>query len=79
MAISEETSEDNVDVIPQEPQPLPVDDLIPGDQQDVEPQISLHALTGICAPQTLKLIGYIKHCKAIILIDNGGTHNFIHC
>jgi hypothetical protein len=44
----------------------------------VEPQISLHALTGISSPQTLKLIGYIKHHKVIILIDNNNTHNFIH-
>jgi hypothetical protein len=29
-------------------------------------------------PQTLKLIGYIKHHKVIVLIDSGSTHNFIH-
>jgi hypothetical protein len=29
-------------------------------------------------PQTLKLIGYIKHRKVIIMIDSGSTHNFIH-
>jgi hypothetical protein len=34
-----------------------------------EPQISLHALSGFLAPQTLKLIGYIKHHKVIVLID----------
>jgi hypothetical protein len=44
----------------------------------VEPLISLHALTGLSSPQTLKLIGYIKHQKVIILIDSGNTHNFIH-
>jgi hypothetical protein len=38
----------------------------------------LNALTGFSAPQTLKLIGYIKHQKVIILIDSGSTHNFIH-
>jgi hypothetical protein len=43
-----------------------------------EPQISLHALSGFLAPQTLKLIGYIKHHKVIVLIDSGNTHNFIH-
>jgi hypothetical protein len=26
----------------------------------------------------LKLIGYIKHRKVIILVDSGSTHNFIH-
>jgi hypothetical protein len=40
--------------------------------------ISLNALTGFSAPQTLKLIGYIKNWKVIILIDSGNTHNFIH-
>jgi hypothetical protein len=38
----------------------------------------LHALTVFFAPQTLKLIGYIKHKKVIILVDSGNTHNFIH-
>jgi hypothetical protein len=31
------------------------------------------------APQTLELIGYIKHMKFIILVDSGSTLNFIHC
>jgi hypothetical protein len=44
----------------------------------VEPIISLNALTGFSTPQTLKLIGYIKHRKVIILVDSGSTHNFIH-
>jgi hypothetical protein len=43
-----------------------------------EPQISLHALSSFLTPQTLKLIGYIKHHKVIVLIDSGSTHNFIH-
>jgi len=53
--------------------------LLPFNQPNVEPQISLHALIGISAPHTFKLIGYIKHHKFIILIENGSTHNFIHC
>jgi hypothetical protein len=43
-----------------------------------EPLISLHALSGISTPQTLKLMGYIKHWKFIVLVDSGSTHNFIH-
>ena len=43
-----------------------------------EPIISLHSLSGISSPQTLKLQGYIKHRKVIILVDSGSTHNFIH-
>jgi len=45
----------------------------------MEPQISLHFLTSIYTPQTLKLIFYIKHYKVIVLIDNGiSTHKLIH-
>jgi hypothetical protein len=43
-----------------------------------EPVISLHALVGISAPQTLKIKGYIKHRSVVVLIDSGSTHNFIH-
>ena len=50
----------------------------PLDPPKVEPVIFLNALTGFSAPQTLKLIGYIKHYKVIILVDSGSTHNFIH-
>jgi hypothetical protein len=41
--------------------------------------ISCHALDGIITPQTLKIEGYIKKEKVIVLIDYGSTHNFIHC
>jgi hypothetical protein len=50
----------------------------PSDPPEVEPTISLNSLIGFSAPQTLKLIGYIKHRKVIILVDGGSTHNFIH-
>jgi hypothetical protein len=43
------------------------------------PTISCHALAGINTPQTLKIKGYIKKKKVIVLIDFGSTHNFIHC
>jgi hypothetical protein len=36
-------------------------------------------LAGISTPQTLKIEGYIKKKKVIVLIDSGSTHNFIHC
>jgi hypothetical protein len=48
------------------------------DPPEVELVISLNSLTGFSAPQTLKLIGYIKHRKVIILVDSGSTRNFIH-
>ena len=41
--------------------------------------ISCNALAGIATPQTLKIEGHIKKKKAILLIDSGSTHNFIHC
>jgi hypothetical protein len=56
--------------------PLLVEDIRPSDQPDVEPQIALHALIFILAPQTLKLIGYVKHHKFIILIDSSIPANF---
>jgi hypothetical protein len=40
--------------------------------------ISCHALVGINTLQTLKIEGYIKKKKVIVLIDYGSTHNFIH-
>jgi hypothetical protein len=49
----------------------------PSNPPEVEPIISLNALTSFSIPQTLKLIGYIKHRKVIILVDSGSTHNFI--
>ena len=35
-------------------------------------------MAGISTPQTLKIEGYIKKKKVIVLIDSGSTHNFIH-
>ena len=32
----------------------------------------------LALPQTLKIEGYIKKKKVIVLIDSGSTHNFIH-
>jgi hypothetical protein len=40
--------------------------------------ISCNALVRISTPQTLKIEGYIKNKKVIVLIYSGSTHNFIH-
>jgi hypothetical protein len=40
--------------------------------------ISCNALAGISTPQTLKIEGYVKTKKVIVLIDSGSNHNFIH-
>jgi hypothetical protein len=58
--------------------PETIDITPPSDPPEVEPVISLNALIGFSTSQTLKLIGYIKHRKVIILVDSGSTHNFIH-
>jgi hypothetical protein len=78
MAISEDIQEEDVDTPPMPESPEISDINPPSDPPEVELIISLNALTGFSAPQTLKLIGYIKHRKVIILVDSGSTHNFIH-
>jgi hypothetical protein len=78
MAISEDISEEDVETPFVFESPETTDITSPSDPPKVEPVISLNALTGFSSPQTLKLIGYIKHRKVIILIDSVSTHNFIH-
>jgi hypothetical protein len=78
MAISEDISEEDVETPFVSESPESTDITPPSDPPEVEPVISLNDLTGFSAPQTLKLISYIKHRKVIILVDSGSTHNFIH-
>ena len=78
MAISEEISEEYEETPSMYESPESTNITPPSDPPEVEPVISLNALTSFFAPQTLKLIGYIKHRKVIILVDSGSTHNFIH-
>jgi hypothetical protein len=42
-----------------------------------EPEISLNAITGTPSPKTMRLIGFLKHHKVVILIDLRSTHNFV--
>jgi hypothetical protein len=46
--------------------------------EELTPTISCNALARIITPQTLKIKGYMKNKKVIVLIDSGSTHNFIH-
>jgi hypothetical protein len=78
MAISEDISEEDVETSLMSESPETLDITPPSDPPKVEPIISLNALTIFSAPQTCKLISYIKHLKVIILVDSGSTHNFIH-
>lgn len=47
--------------------------------EDEEPQleISLHALTGLAAYQTMRVHAKIRHGEMVALIDSGSAHNFI--
>ena len=47
--------------------------------EEINPTIYCDELDGISTPQTLKIKGYIKKKKVIVLIDCGSTHNFINC
>jgi len=78
MDIFEDISEEDVETPFVSKSPKSTDITPPSDPPKVEPVISLNALTSFSTPQTLKLIGYIKHWKVIILVDCGSTHNFIH-
>jgi len=78
IVVTEVLSEEYVVVPPLEKLLPPSDRTPPSEPLDVDPMISLSALTGFSAPQSLKLIGYIKNRKFIILLDSGSTHNFVH-
>jgi hypothetical protein len=78
MAISEDILEEDKETPSMSESSESTDITPPLDPPEVEPIISVNALTGFSTPQTLKLIGYIKHQKVIILVDSGCTHNFIH-
>jgi hypothetical protein len=78
IAIVEDVSNENVEVSPKEELPQNLYITSPSYPTEIKPQILLNPLTRFSTPQTLKLIGYIKHRKVIILVDSGNTHNFIH-
>ena len=78
MAISKDILEEDVETSLVFDSPEIVDIIPPSDPPEVEPVISLNSLTGFSSPQTLKLIGYIKHRNVIILVYSGNTHIFIH-
>jgi hypothetical protein len=78
MAISKDVVEDEIEVSHDAELPEPNSITPPSNPTKIEPIIYLNALTSFFAPQTLKIIGYIKNRKVIIIIDSGITHNFIH-
>ncbi|KAL3597323.1 hypothetical protein D5086_008960 [Populus alba] len=46
-------------------------------RENDEPEITLHALTGWSAPRTMRVDAKVGFFNAVVLIDNGSTHNFI--
>jgi hypothetical protein len=47
-----------------------------GEEGD-QPLVSLHAITGKDAPETMKVYGVINKIISLVLIDFGSTHNFM--
>jgi hypothetical protein len=41
------------------------------------PEISLNAITGTPSPKTMRLVGFLRLHRVVILIDSGSTHNFV--
>jgi hypothetical protein len=41
------------------------------------PEISLSAITGTPSPKTMRIVGFIRFHRVIVLIDSGSTHNFV--
>jgi hypothetical protein len=78
MAISKDVSEEDVEAPLVSVSPKPTHITPPSNPLEVEPVISLNALTGFSTPQTIKLIGWIKNRKVTIIVDSGSTHNCIH-
>jgi hypothetical protein len=51
-------------------QPVPILDKVKLSTSTEEAIISLHALSSVSTPQTLKIKGYIKYHQLVVLIDN---------
>jgi hypothetical protein len=64
--------------VEEEKEPSQDENVESNSSEELTPTISCNALARISTPQTLKIEGYVKKKKVIVLIDSGSTHNFIH-
>ena len=49
----------------------------PPDETNLEPLISVNALTGVAKFRTMRVTGQVRKKPLHILIDSGSTHNFL--
>lgn len=54
---------------------IPVEDIA---EENTEPEILLHALTGWSTPRTMRIEGRVGNHTLTVLIDSGSTYNFIN-
>ncbi|KAF8378270.1 hypothetical protein HHK36_029609 [Tetracentron sinense] len=47
------------------------------EQVEETPKISLHAISGTCAPETMRVKGSLGRVAVYVLVDSGSTHNFV--
>jgi len=48
-----------------------------GGKDEIDAEISMHAMEGNASSQTIRLMGYIHNKPVSILLDTGSTHNFV--
>nr|GEV32001.1 transposon Ty3-G Gag-Pol polyprotein [Tanacetum cinerariifolium] len=55
----------------------PTNDALETQADEVQGEISFHAISRTILPQTLRLPGRIQHKDVVVLVDGGSTHNFV--
>ncbi|CAA0840391.1 Unknown protein, partial [Striga hermonthica] len=48
------------------------------EEQEVEAEISVHAMAGTKGPRTMRLPAWVMDQRVTVLMDNGSSHNFIN-